>query len=62
MTAWSELLANSALSSGTAWELLTNPATGGTGTVINDGVAVEVTIGDIETTLADEPIIVEICE
>ena len=62
MTAWTELLANSALTSGTAWELLTNPATSGTGTVINDGVAVEVAIGDIETTLADEPIIVEICE
>lgn len=62
MTAWTELLANSALPSGTAWELLTNPAASGTGTVVNDGVAVEVTIGDIETTLADEPIIVEICE
>ncbi len=62
MTAWSELLANSALPSGTAWELLTSPAAGGTGTVVNDGITVDIVSADLEALLADEPIIVEICE
>lgn len=67
MTAWANLLAASALPSGTAWALLTNPKQGGL--VVNDGVAVEVVdmqvavevmLEPVEATIEDNQIVVEL--
>lgn len=54
MSAWSSLLAASSLLAGSAWELITNPKTGGTGVVINDGYTVS--LGDaMQLELNDTP-------
>jgi hypothetical protein len=50
MTAWQKLLAASSLTSGTAWQLISNPRIG-SGVVVNDGIAVDV---------AEEPFLVEL--
>lgn len=41
MSAWTDLLARSSIAIGTAWQHLTSPLLAG-GTVVNDGIAVEV--------------------
>ena len=54
MSAWDALKAASSLLVGTAWELLTNPKTGGTGVVINDGYTVS--LGEaMQLELVDTP-------
>lgn len=69
MKAWDQLLANSSLSGGTAWQLLTNPKTGGTGVVLNDGFivelgdsqfAVEVSAMEIEVEVVIQELIAEV--
>lgn len=69
MNAWEKLLAASQLTTGSAWDLLSNPKQGGAGLVINDGVAVEVAempvevevlLEQIEVALGDNTVIVEI--
>jgi hypothetical protein len=54
-TAWDQLIANSTLSSGTAWQHLQNQEGGGAGTgvVINDGLHVELVEMEIQTQLDD---------
>lgn len=53
MTAWAKLLACSQLLAGTAWQLISSPKTGGTGLVVNDGVAVEIEIDAAQAEVAD---------
>ena len=69
MTAWNVLILNSTLPSGSAWDHLNAQQAGGTGVIVNDGIAVEidfepvaleVLLQDIEAEVADEPIVVEI--
>lgn len=54
MTAWTKLLACSQLTSGTAWELISAPKTGGAGVVVNDGISVEVATMEIEIEVQAE--------
>lgn len=61
MSAWTKLLAASSLSLGTAWDLITHPRTGGTGTiydqvqtVIDDSLITSaLQDGTIQTSLSD---------
>lgn len=59
MTAWEWLKSRSSLLAGSAWDLLTHPAAG-SGVVINDGYFVEMTTMEVETTLLDTPVLVEV--
>lgn len=45
MTAWTRLLAASSLAIGTAWDLITHPKTGGSGTVIVNGATIALAPG-----------------
>lgn len=69
MTAWAQLILRSTLPSGTAWQHLNAQEAGGTGVVVNDGIAVEldfapidmeVLMQDVEAEVQDEPVVVEI--
>lgn len=60
MTAWAKLLACSQLLAGTAWQLISNPKTGGTGVVVNDGIAVELSLDAALAEVADMQIEVEL--
>ena len=70
MTAWAKLLAASSLTSGTAWQLISNPNEGGAGDIVNDGLTVVLPGSPIEaqvSTAALEvqlvaPIVVELAE
>lgn len=70
MTAYAKLLAASSLSSGTAWQLISNPVEGGAGDIVNDGLTVMLLGSPIEaqvSTAALEvqlvaPIVVELAE
>lgn len=53
MTAWANLLAKSSIAVGTAWDHLTSILTGGSGVVVNDGIAVEVAEMVVEATVED---------
>lgn len=54
MTAWQKLLACSQLLAGTAWQLISNPKTGGAGVVMNDGISVEVASMEIDVEVQAE--------
>lgn len=71
MTAWARLLAASQLVAGTAWQLISSPKSGGSGVVVNDGIAVELTNPDwsvevqmavVEVELTAPQIVVELAE
>ena len=55
MSAWTNLLAASSLALGTAWDLITHPRTGGTGTgvVVNTGATAMVNDTSLAVALAD---------
>ena len=54
MTAWAKLLACSQLASGTAWELISAPKTGGAGVIMNDGISVEIATMEIDVEVPAE--------
>lgn len=56
MTAWDRLLAKSSLAVGTAWEHLASLLAGGSGIVVSDGIAVEVTEMAVDATVEDTPV------
>lgn len=51
MSAWTNLLAASSLALGTAWDLITHPNTGGSGTVVNNGMTVALATGSFSVAL-----------
>ena len=54
MTTFAEyLVAASSLSSGTVWDLITHPRTGGTGTVVNNGATAVIADNTMAVALAD---------
>lgn len=59
MSAWSNLLAASSLSGGTAWNLLNNPKIG-IGTIINTGAYVEVIPSSIRAEVSMLPYTISI--
>ena len=50
MSAWTKLLAASSLAIGTAWDLISNPKTGGSGVVVNNGATIA--LADTSLTIA----------
>ncbi|OPZ07197.1 MAG: hypothetical protein BWZ07_03372 [Alphaproteobacteria bacterium ADurb.BinA280] len=59
MTAWTKLLAASAISAGTAWQLISSPKIG-TGVVINDGVSVELATQTLDVEVPEMQVEVEL--
>jgi len=60
MSAWTKLLAASSLAIGTAWELISSPRTGGTGTVLVSDAVVTVSDGQVSLAIVDTPLSVAI--
>lgn len=58
MSAWQRLLAASSLAVGTAWDLITNPKTGGAGVVVNTGAVALVPDTSMSVAIADAGITV----
>lgn len=61
MTAWIKLLAASRLSSGTAWQLISDPKAGG-GVIVSDGIAVDLADSPYEAEFQPMQIDVELSE
>ena len=57
MSAWTNLLAASSLAIGTAWDLITHPKTGGSGTIVVDAITMTAD-GPTTMTIDDSPVIV----
>lgn len=60
MTAWDQLILHSTLPSGSAWDHLNAQQAGGTGVVVNDGIAVELTDLSVLVAIDAAPIEVEV--
>ena len=59
MTAWDHLLASSTLPAGTAWQLLTSPRAG---TVVSDGIAVDLSTPQFDLELSVDDLAVEVAD
>ena len=56
------LLAASSLASGTVWDLITHPRTGGTGVVVNDGISVELSTMTFDVEIDEQGLDVQVID
>lgn len=59
MTAWTQLTQHSTLPSGTAWQHLNAQLASG-GTIVNDGITVDIEFSSVDAEIADDAILAEI--
>ena len=63
MTAfYQRLLAASSLPSGTVWDLVTHPCTGGTGLVVNDGISVELSTMTFDVEIDEQGLVAQVID
>lgn len=63
MTAfYQRLLAASSLPSGTVWDLITHPRTGGTGLVVNDGISVELSTMTFDVEIDEQGLVAQVID
>ena len=56
------LVAASSLPSGTVWDLITHPRTGGTGLVVNDGISVELSTMTFDVEIDEQGLVAQVID
>ena len=63
MTTFAEyLVAASSLPSGTVWDLITHPRTGGTSLVVNDGISVELSTITFDVDIDEQGLVAQVID